>query len=252
MSAVPTASGERVIKALYDTLPAFGPIRVLQYCVMPDHVHMILHVKERLLDHLGTYIFKFKTLCNKDGHLIDDGYNDQILSKKRKLDTLFDYVRDNPRRLAIKRANPRYFCSTTVVEANGVKCRCYGNILLLNNPFKEQVVVHRADTSEIRNRNKNLWEYTACNGGVLVSPFISRDEREVFDMAIGVECNIIYVTEKLPGEREKPHGRLFDLCAQGRLLMIAIDGVPEGPLTRQVCMKMNSLAASIAAGDFKV
>ena len=52
-------------------------------------------------------------------------------------------------------------------------------MLLLDNPFKEQVVVHRADSPEVRESNRRRWLYTAANGGVLVSPFISPDERGI-------------------------------------------------------------------------
>lgn len=57
--------------------------------------------------------------------------------------------------------------------------QAYGNLQLLENPFMEAVTVHRADSEEQRESNRRKWIYTAANGGVLVSPFISAAERDI-------------------------------------------------------------------------
>lgn len=121
-------------------------------------------------------------------NVFETGFNDQILRKSRSLNVLYRYIRENPYRLAIRRAHPNYFYRSYRLTINDIPCRAYGNIQLLNNPFKDQVVVHRADTDAIFERNKSAWIYTAANGGVLISPFISRREKDVrneADMAGG-------------------------------------------------------------------
>lgn len=73
--------------------------------------------------------------------------------------------------------------------------RVYGNIQLLEHPFKEQVVVHRADSPEVRKQNRDLWLYTAANGGVLVSPFISPAEKGIRAAAEAAGGRIILISK---------------------------------------------------------
>ena len=113
---------------------------------------------------------------------------------------------------------------------------------MLDRPFKQQVVVHRADTPSVRERHRAEWLYTAANGGVLVSPFISPAEKEV---RRGADGRFILITNEPMGERYKPTGHDFELCETGRLLFISA-GQP-GALSRRTCLAMNALAAEIAA-----
>ncbi len=124
------------------------------------------------------------------------------------------------------------------------QCQLYGNHHLLDNPFKEQVIVHRADTAEQFERNKEKWLYTAANGGILVSPFISRREKEIRREAEELGGRFILIANRPFGDREKPVGKDFGLCAEGRLLIIA----PQSPLdfSRSACLQMNTLACHIA------
>ena len=116
---------------------------------------------------------------------------------------------------------------------------------MLDRPFKQQVVVHRADTPSVRERHRAEWLYTAANGGVLVSPFISPAEKEVRREADGADGRVILITNEPMGERYKPTGHDFELCETGRLLFISA-GQP-GALSRRTCLAMNALAAEIAA-----
>ena len=79
-------------------------IRVLQYAIMPDHLHLLLFVQEKTDEILGRYIAAFKVEVNnaagRNG-IFAKGFNDQILKTDRSLDTLYHYLRDNPRRLAV-------------------------------------------------------------------------------------------------------------------------------------------------------
>lgn len=150
-------------------LPKHYPeTQVLQYIVMPDHVHLILRVKERLPEALplGNIIAAWKHACGKayaslsttsslkaanpngglaqrqaisgDGmvssrpsgmeafrsprntpgeaalaprylRLFSEGYNDSILRGREQLQHMIAYVRDNPRRLLLKRQCSPYF-----------------------------------------------------------------------------------------------------------------------------------------------
>ena len=60
-----SAFGERV-KTYWMAIPQFYPqIEVVKLCMMPDHIHGILFVHERIERHLGHVINGFKTGCRK-------------------------------------------------------------------------------------------------------------------------------------------------------------------------------------------
>ena len=60
-----SAFGERV-KTYWMAIPQFYPqIEVVMLCMMPDHIHGILFVHERIERHLGHVINGFKTGCRK-------------------------------------------------------------------------------------------------------------------------------------------------------------------------------------------
>lgn len=146
--------------------------------------------------------------------MFDEGFNDQILHSGRSLDVLFRYLRDNPRRLAVRQACPERFRRVNGMEVCGRNVQAYGNLFLLHHPFKEQVVIHRADSAEKRMRNRERWLYTASNGGVLVSPFISSDEKAVRAEAEAAGARIIIVTNEPMGPRWKPAAHDFALCEE--------------------------------------
>ena len=122
--------------------------------------------------------------------------------------------------------------------------QAYGNLQLHRNPFKEQVVVHRADTAEQDGRNPRRWLHTGANGGVLVSPFISTSEKAVRAETEAAGARFTLITAEPFGERYKPAAHDFDLCAAGRMLIISIN--QSGNLSRATCLAMNELAGSVA------
>lgn len=238
-----------IIRNFRDIEPA---ARILQYALMPDHLHLLIHIEERTEKTLGQIMAQFKTAVNNKAgmdHVFDNGFNDQILKPGRKLDVLFKYLQQNPYRLAVRRNHPKYFQRLSTLSIGGRCCQAYGNIQLLDNPFKEQVVIHRADSVEKRERNRQLWLYTAANGGVLVSPFISPDEKLIRKEAETFNGSFILITHEPFGERYKPTGHNFDLCNAGRLLLISPLGLPDKhKITRQQALFLNQIAATIASG----
>lgn len=227
-------------------------IKVLQYVVMPDHVHILLFVMHPTEHHLGNTVARFKVAVNNRcglGEVFSPGFNDQILNHGRSLDVLFRYLRDNPRRLAARRAHPEFFRRVNGLTVGGRSCRAYGNLLLLRNPFREQVVVHRADTPATREHNRCRWLHTAANGGVLVSPFISPAEKAIRAEATEAGGRVILVTNEPMPDRFKPSGRDFPLCEAGKLLIVSADF--PGELTREACVAMNTLAAELAAVEIR-
>lgn len=237
--------------AIKDVLRRFHQIepniKILQYALMPDHVHILLFVEHPTQEILGRILARFKVEVNKDAGtdgVFAKGFNDQILKSTRTLDTFYTYIRDNARRLAVRRAHPEFFRRVNALKIGDKTYQAYGNFQLLDCPFKEQVVVHRADSQETLRQNRDQWLYTAANGGILVSPFISQPEKAVRAEAEEAGGRFILVTNEPMGERYKPTGHDFSLCEAGRLLIVSAN-LP-GALSRNNCLAMNALAAMIS------
>lgn len=238
----------KVVKSALREMSAIHPaLRVYQYALMPDHLHMLLGVESELDEILGRKIAIFKSSVNKLANstkVFASGFHDAILNPSREFDTIINYLRSNPHRLAVRQAHPDFFHRQSELSVGEVVCSAYGNLLLLENPFKEQVVVHRADTDAAKAQNLERWIYTAANGGVIASPFISPAEKTVRKEIEEAGGRIILITNRRMGEREKPSAHDFELCEQGRLLILSPHGLDEA-LTRAVCLRMNALAAYI-------
>lgn len=233
-------------------LQEYNPkLRILQYVVMPDHIHFLLFATDKIERPIGRYIGMmkvhtgqdFRTAGGSEGPVFENDFNDRILHRSRSLDTIIRYIRDNPRRLAVRRAHPEYFRRVNSLEIDGERYAAYGNLQLLQNPFKEQVVVHRSDSSECRKQNHDAWLHTASNGGVLVSPFISPAEKAIRAEAEEAGAKIILIVNTKMEERYKPAAHDFELCEAGRLLIISM----PAEISRSHCLAMNALAAKIAS-----
>lgn len=226
-------------------------LRLLQYSVMPDHLHFLIFIQQPTVDPLGSLIARFKVTANKNWNnrpIFTEGYNDQILKFSRSLDTIIQYIKQNPYRLAIRLAFPHYFQRINNVSVAGSVCQTYGNLFLLHNPFKEAVIIHRKDTEETKTHLHDQWLYTAANGGVLVSPFISPAEKAIRQEAENVGGRIILIQPTPFPERYKPSAHNFEMCSQGRLLIIVPRNIIESTrLSRSNCLLMNSLAEKIAS-----
>ncbi len=240
----------KIIKSCLRDLSCIHPaLRLFQYALMPDHLHLILSVENPLDEVLGRKLAAFKVMVNNRAacdSIFEKGFNDQILSTTRNLNVIYTYLRENPYRLAVRRANPDFFRRINDLAIGDISCQAYGNIHLLNSPFKEQVIVHRADTAEQFAQNKERWLYNAANGGVLVSPFISQREKTIRNEAEESGGRFILITHEAFGERYKPAAHDFDLCSEGRMLIISLSKPPQPSLTRQMCMEMNAAAEKIA------
>lgn len=254
--------GNIVARQIYGMNHYHPNLKLLQYVIMPDHVHFILFVTAPLPYHLGNYISRLKVGIGQDNAAVtgvrstvfQEDFYDCILHPGRSLDTLFNYLRDNPRRLAERRANPDYFRRANTLIIDGHKYQAYGNMQLLACPFKEQVVVHRADTAQQRELNRQQWLYTASSGGVLVLPFISPAEKSIRAETEPLGARFILVTAQPFGERYKPSLHDFTICEAGRLLIIsAADSLAvtaHSTLSRANCLFLNHPAEVISAPRF--
>ncbi len=232
--------------------------------VMPDHVHFIIHVREYLPAHLGRYISRLKTVCtlavselpgypvDTDGnplHIFEDNYHDRIIRNDSMLETERRYLDDNPRRYLLRKQHPEYFSSPVRITINGEHYAAFGNILLLKDIHPEPVIISRRYTTEHLSRLKAGWEEAARSCKALISPFISKPEKEIRKATLESGGRIIEILDNGFPERYKPSGTAFDLCLEGRLLQIAplVYETSKIPLTRNRALELNATARQIAA-----
>lgn len=258
-----TPLGEAVENELRNFAIRYEEISLYRSVIMPDHIHFVLAVTRSTPYHIGDAIKTLKAACSRrfwtlypgcKDPLFKSGFHDRILLQSGQLDIMKAYVRDNPRRYLIKKLNPQYFNQKVTLIIDGEYYHALGNIFLLRNIMIEQVRVSRQYSPAELKSLEARWKFTIEEGGALVSPFISPKEKVFRDLAINNGGNLIMIEENGFSERFKPGGRYFDLCAMGRLLMVApIEHHPDRrDMDRQLAMELNEIAAKIASGKFDV
>ena len=306
-------------------IAAFHPeAKPLFMQVMPDHVHFILQITRPLAKPLGNLVGGFKAGSSKAAigrpGLWAEGFQDTILFHEGQLDSMFRYLRDNPRRLAVKRLLPDLFkvrrnlaiplfpsrpvpgaeaparpvpgagaparpvpgaeapaCPVPGAEAPGLFFSAVGNQFLLDAPVRLQVQCSRSifayrrvakagggrkierdahgapvaafSAPEFEEKRDSLLD-AARHGAVLVSPCISDGEREIARLAFAAGAKVVALKNMGFPPLSKPQGRLFDLTADGRLLLLAPAAWPyqtaEKPMTRLDACVLNRIAQLLA------
>ena len=209
------------------------------------------------------------------------GFNDMILFREGQLEQMITYLRKNPLRLATKRAKPALFKVSREIEvslgAAGVgHFSALGNHFLLDRPLAQVQVSRRFfvykrvaklggglkiakdakgeplvefSTPEFEARREELFA-AAKHGAVLLSPCVSDGERQIAREALAAGLPLVTMANKGFSKLQKPSGRYFDACAEGRLLMLAPAAWPyqpgEKPMTRFDATAMNRLCQWIA------
>lgn len=250
--------GQIIAKTILHLPYEFPIIKVHQFCVMPDHVHLLIRILYRSDKHLDFYMnelvnriaIKYSRelgagVCCED--IFEPGYCDKPLYESRSLNDLFVYIRENPHRLAMRQQYPHFFQRARKLLIGDKEYEAYGNLFLFRNPDKEAVKISRKFTVEEKTQKKEAWLTKALDGTVLVSPFIAAEEKEVRKKAEALGAKIILITNEAFGERFKPSGQDFKLSSEGRLLIISLGLPPKTELHRSHCLQMNSLAQAICS-----
>ena len=299
-------------------IPRYFPqIEVMAVQMMPDHLHGILFVKERLPVHLGQVISGFKAGCRKvqralaageaaageaaaeplrteEGAaaepprtekeplrtekgaaaepprtekeplrtekgarslqaaaaplqlptLFAKGYNDLILRSYDELPAWCNYLRDNPRRLLLRRACPQWLRPVFGITIGAYTCSAIGNRGLLSAERRVQVRVSRRLVGEALDREVERFLALARSGAVLVSPAISPGEKRIMRSAFDEKLPVIVIVENGFTPMSKPHGEQFYACGEGRLLILSPweHHNEKRKVTVQQCSDMNLLA----------
>ena len=253
--------GEAVLEC-QRTIPDFHPeIQILQYCLMPDHLHSIWYVRRTMEHSIKETVRGFwqavkqigrdfssinphdmrdnKRKKNTTSSMRDNERSsaDPIftempfirpMSHKGQLQTMIRYAQMNPQRLATKKLMPGLFRVQEGIEIAGRTYRGVGNVALLQAERYAPVHVRRTMIDEaMHGDNTRLRDYmngcvlAARKGVVMVSPFISDKEKEVMVVLLAEEHPIIYIADNGFGDYYKPSDGLFDSVAAGRVLILS-------------------------------
>ena len=165
-----------------------------------------------------------------------EGYHDRILFHKGQLDALIHYIKDNPRRLALKRANPGLFKIRQHLQIAGMSFTAMGNIFLADYPQKAVVQCSRKLHQAEIDAKKAECLGEAAKGMVFVSAAISEGEKQICRAIREAGNPLVVLLEKgFPKPEDpnykyfKPQGVYFEACAAGKLLLLE----PEKELYEQ-------------------
>ena len=214
-------------------------IEIYSYVIMPDHVHILLRVHDRLPKHIGQYIAWFKIKCTDACSALTGGpvsetmrpfapeYHDRILKGKNQLSHMVRYIQDNPRRLALKRANKDLFRIRQNQLIGTIQCTVLGNIFLIEHPLRQVLQCSRRLTQEQIDNLKADCLREAADGTIYVTAAISEGEKQIARALREAGFPLIILLEKGFPDPDDPHysyykpqGVYFEACAAGKLLLI--------------------------------
>ena len=174
--------------------------------------------------------------CGSIWEYMPAGYHERILHCDGQLDRMIRYVKDNPRRLWLKRHNPQLFRLRndllwvfTDVDGNSRtwKFRALGNMFLLDFPQKQHIQCSRSVTAKELELKYQMWLSNALHGMVSITSAISEGEKIVVKRLRDAGMPLIVMLKdgfppagSIHERYFKPGGVYFDACAAGRLLLI--------------------------------
>jgi len=253
-----------IVKRRWMEIPAHQPaMEVNTLVVMPDHIHGIVYVREPLLKPVGETIRGFKSgatselrrqLGDPALEVWEEGYHDRVITNSDTLRAERHYIHDNPRRYWVRKTTPELFVRVNRMEhrrlCGGTDWAGFGNLFLLDKPEMMPVQVSRSvSAAELADRKAEALG-NAWRGMVLVSPFISPGEKEIAHAVMELKYGslILIRADGFP-PLYKPAGAYFDLCAQGRLLVLSpfVYTGRKQELTRERCLQMNGWVEGMCA-----
>lgn len=252
-----SAIGRIIAKEIIHFPYEYPIIKILQFKVMPDHVHLLLQVLYRSDKHLEYYIqnllekiaSKFSRIKNKEINFLEifePGFCDKPLYENRSLDGWYIYIKNNPHRLAMKWQYPRFFQKKRNLKIGDQEFEAYGNLFLFKNPDKVSVKMSNKYSEEIREEKIRTYINLASKGTILISPFIHPDEKIIRKKTEDISGKCILIQLEKFSEKYNPPAHEFKQCSGGNLLIISM-GYPVGtPLTKKICNEMNTLASLIS------
>ena len=274
-----TELGEQLVETLLAHPTFFPEVRILQFCLMPDHLHAILHVTRPMKESINVVVRSFWQGAKKLGRAYSAslsspslsipsashaGTLDPIfterpfvrpLSRRGQLQSMFTYIKHNPQRLATKRLMPGFFRVQEGIDIAGRSYSGVGNIRLLHNKCFAPVHVRSmwVKDAEQHGNAQQLRDYmnscilSARQGTVMVSPFISPKEKEVLSVLLAEKHPFILLSDNGFRDYYKPSDALFDAVAEGRVLILSPweHDPDKRHISREDCVALNGMAEEI-------
>jgi hypothetical protein len=260
-----TDEGKAVQKELLGIPTYYPQLKIGQYQIMPDHLHVLVHVVKPLPDGvtLQRVVRGFKLGVNrqcaeKNGgqrvRVFEKGMYDSLVFDRAHLDREVAYIRDNVRRYRVLKENPQLFRKAAIVKTlqDGTPLWGFGNRFLLEHPRRVKVQFSRRMSEHDWPAIEENLAFFLQQGYVFVSPFISPFEQRVLRGVVEQGGRAIRLTHRHFGERYKPGGQLFDLCAEGRLLELSVAGAAPryARLDRAACLRLNEVTEEVATTEW--
>lgn len=255
-------------------IPNYYPqIKVFELQMMPDQLHGILFVSEPLPCHLSDVVRGFKVGCGRHyrrliaplsaatesqktlkgshpehGLLFEPGFNDLVLRTDDEYQRWKHYLRDNPRRLLMKREHPEFLRPFFDWKMGSWTYNGIGNRELLDAPWRKNVRISRRLTAAQLEAEVKQFITDAQAGCILISPAISPGEKRVMRAVFDLGLPAVVVLRNGFTPLSKPKGEQFDACAQGRLLMLSAwpHSNERINLTSYDCQQMNLMALELS------
>ena len=236
-------------------------IRLFNFVVMPDHVHLQLHLRAGLpepLVVLGRAIGAFKSLCAKDFHeltgetgsLWQQGYHDWICQSAEMIAAVNRYINYNPLKFELRYNQPEFLAIREPLAAWRLSTeefwRGIGAIELLDGdtPFIALRISRKLSARQVEEAVARIRH--RAGDYVFVGGWISPGEKAVRDMLLAEpKGRIIQI---LPSAM--PHdykvGSLWLGAIRDRRAAIIARGNSEIEFSRAACLEVNEVAARVA------
>ena len=154
-------------------------------------------------------------------------YHERILHHKGQLNNMIQYVKDNPRRLWLRKQHPDLFRLHRQTEVEGLFFTSLGNHFLLDWPDRQLIEVSRSATDNQVRQRLQLALSAAQNGTITYTAAISKGEqfiaRTLHEQGFPLVVLLYdgFPEEGSPKERYyKPGGAYFEACSKGQLLLL--------------------------------
>lgn len=264
-----TEAGQDVEIALKKWLAQYPQIQVESHIIMPDHIHLCLHVMTYLDTGLSRAVANFMgkvTSCRRERILsinqeirLDEmqsffskGFNDKIAFNHEQWTRQLAYCADNPRRYLMKKLNPDIFYKRWLLTIGDSQFAAIGNIYLLKSPIMDVVRFSRKYAPGEFEAKVQQWRQDIRNGGVIISPYIHPKEKEIRDYALAEGGSIIRVCENGFSDRFAPQGAEFKYAGSNRLLLIAPVkyNSQKEDMSYAKAQLMNKVAELVASADW--
>lgn len=184
--------------------------------------------------------------------IFDPAWHDWIVKKEGQLAAFRRYIRENPARAALRRANARFFQQVAPVDFLGRRWFAYGNRALLGLPVLVPFKGHRA-TAEGSPAWNALVESAARigPGGAGVSTFMSPLEKACGNAIARAGGGLVVLSPEGFGPRWHPPREKERFCAAGRMLFLSLyEATARQPTRRELYDRCHEMVDLAQAGLF--